>query len=342
MTTDLEATAQTLISPGKGILATDQTVAAVTRRLDAMQIESTADTRRRYRELFFTTPGIAQFISGVILHDDTIHQRDDDGIPLVELLARRGILPGITVDAGPAALAGSTGEHITEGLDGLRDRLEEYRSLGARFAKWRAVFEVSESLPTGPCIHANAHALARFAAMCQERSILPIVHSEVLMDGSHTIERCEDVTGRVLHAVFRELAMQRVALEAMLLEPNMVLSGEGCVRQPSVREVALATLRCLRRQVPAAVPGIAFLSGGQHYLRATLNLSGINQVPGPKPWTLTFCYGRALQDEALAVWRGRNDSVKAAQDAFYHRARCAGAAALGTYTSAMEIGSAVA
>jgi fructose-bisphosphate aldolase class I len=292
--------------------------------------------------MFFTTSGIAQFISGAILQEETIYQRNADGVPLVALLAQRGILPGIKVDDGAKALAGSPEEHVTEGLDGLRDRLDEYRTLGARFAKWRAVIAVSDALPSETCVRVNAHALARYAAICQDCGMVPIVEPEVLMDGSHTIERCEEVTGRVLRAVFDELHLQRVSLEAMLLKPNMVVPGIRCVRQASVKDVAQSTLRCLRRHAPAAVPGIVFLSGGQNYLRATLHLSAINQLPGPKPWALTYSYGRALQEEALAAWEGRGENLKAGQQAFYHRARCCSAATLGRYTSAMETESAVA
>jgi fructose-bisphosphate aldolase class I len=292
--------------------------------------------------MLLTTPGIAQFISGVILAEEAIHQRNAHGVPLVELLVQRHVIPGVTVDDGPQALAGSPAEHVTEGLDGLRDRLDEYREWGVRFAKWRAVFAVSDTLPSAACVHANAHALARYAAICQERGFVPILEPETLMEGSHTIERCEEVTGRVLQAVFAELYRQRVLLEGVVLTPNMVLSGAECVRQASVRELAQSTLRCLRRHVPAAVPGIAFLSGGQTPLRATLHLSAINQLDGPKPWALSFSYGRALQSEALAAWHGRADHARAGQEAFYHRARCLGAAARGRYTSAMESEPAVA
>jgi fructose-bisphosphate aldolase class I len=339
---DLEGTAQALVASGKGILAADETVPTVTRRLTALRIESTAQSRRVYREMFFTTPGIAQFISGVILQEETMYQRNSDGVPLADLLAQRGILPGIKVDDGPKALPGCPGEHVTEGLDGLRDRIDEYRALGARFAKWRAVIAVNDVLPTDLCIHVNAHALARYAAICQDRGVVPIVEPEVLMDGAHTIERCEEVTARVLQAVFDELDAQEVWLEGMLLKPNMVVPGLDCVRQASVREVAQSTLRCLRRCVPAAVPGIVFLSGGQNHLRATMHLSAMNQLGGPTPWALSFSYGRALQDEALSAWLGREENFTAGQQAFYHRARCDSAAALGKYTTAMETASAVA
>jgi fructose-bisphosphate aldolase class I len=337
MTTNVEETAQSLVAAGKGILAADETVPTVTKRLATLAIESTADSRRAYREMFFTTPGVSEFISGVILQDETIHQRNAKGIPLADVLAEQGIIPGIKVDNGARPLAGAApGERITEGLDGLRDRLEAYRTIGARFAKWRAVIVISETLPSTTCVQANAHALARYAALCQERGLVPIVEPEVLMDGAHTIERCEEVTGHVLHAVFNALFDQRVALEGMLLKPNMVISGEDCATPASVQEVAAATLRCLRRHVPAAVPGIVFLSGGQDHLRATMHLSAINQLDGPKPWKLSFSYGRALQDEALRVWHGKTENLTAGQRAFFHRARCDSAAALGTYTTEME------
>jgi fructose-bisphosphate aldolase class I len=334
---DLQATAGVLVADGKGILAADETVSTVTKRLAAVGIESTADSRRAYRELFFTAPGIATFISGVILQDETIHQRSGDGTTLLpDLLARQGILPGIKVDSGSRPLAGKPGESITEGLDRLRDRLEQYRDVGARFAKWRAVIAVSDILPTRSCVEVNAHALARYAAICQEQGLLPIVEPEVLMYGSHTIERCEEVTANVLHAVFNALHDQNVVLEAMLLKPNMVIPAKGCVRQASVNDVATATLRCLRRHVPAAVPGIVFLSGGQGPLQATLHLSAINQLDMAKPWKLSFSYGRALQEEALDAWRGKQDALAAGQRAFVHRAKCDSAAALGRYTTAME------
>ena len=333
---DLSETAQTLVADGKGILAADETVPTVTRRLAALTIESTPEIRRAYRKMFFTTPGVSDFISGVILQDETIHQHDDNGTPLADLLIRLGMIPGIKVDYGAKPLAGCPEEHITEGLDGLRDRLREYSKLGARFAKWRAVVEVSDRLPTPCCVQANAHALARYAAICQEQGVVPIVEPEVLMNGSHTIERCEEVTGRVLHAVFGALYEQDVSLEGMLLKPNMVVSGGACTTQASVKEVAVATLRCLRRHVPAAVPGIVFLSGGQNHLVATEHLNEINQLKGPKPWTLSFSYGRALQDEALHAWRGEGENLGAGQRAFYHRARCDGAAALGRYSPSME------
>ena len=340
--TDLCGTAQALVADGKGILAADETASTLTRRFDTHNLESTPDRRRAYRELFFTTPGIAALISGVIMQDETIRQTASNGAPMAEVLSRQGIIPGIKVDNGTHRLAGSTREHITGGLDGLEGRLRAYWGLGARFAKWRAVFAITDTLPSDACIHANAHALARYAAICQDHEIVPIVEPEVLMNGSHTIERCEEVSGRVLHEVFAALYDQNVALDGVLLKPSMVIAGKQCLRQAAVTEVAIATLRCLRRHVPPAVPGIVFLSGGQHHRVATLHLSAINQADGPRPWKLTFSYGRALQDEALEAWRGRDDRLTIAQLAFYHRAKCDSAATLGRYTASMESESAVA
>jgi fructose-bisphosphate aldolase class I len=339
---ELNKTARALVADGKGILAADETVPTVTKRLAVLAIESTPEIRRAYREMFFTTPGVSDFISGVIMQDETIHQQNDNGIPLADLLIRQGIIPGIKVDNGAKPLAGEPGERITEGLDGLRDRLGKYIKLGARFAKWRAVIEVTDELPSVSCVLANAQALARYAAICQEQDVVPIVEPEVLMDGPHTIERCEDVTGKVLHAVFDALFEQNVSLEGMLLKPNMVIAGKACERQASVEEVADATLRCLRRHVPAAVPGIVFLSGGQDEVAATMHLSEINQRKGSTPWRLSFSYGRALQDEALNAWRGKNENLRAGQRAFYHRAKCGSAAAQGRYLPSMESEAAVA
>jgi fructose-bisphosphate aldolase, class I len=335
-TTDLESTAKALVADGRGILAADETPTTLTRRFDALNIDSTPNSRRVYRELFFTTPGVAEFISGVILQDETIHQKSSSGTPLADVLAQQGVMPGIKVDTGAKPLAGSPEETITEGLDGLRDRLQAYRHMGARFAKWRAVIRIGEALPSSTCVHVNAHALARYAALCQEQGLVPIVEPEVLMDGSHTIERCEEVTGNVLQATFNALFEQRVSLEGMLLKPNMVIAAKQCPQQASVEEVAQATLRCLRRHVPAAVPGIVFLSGGQDHLVATMHLHAINQLTGPKPWKLGFSYGRALQDEALQAWHGKPDNVQTGQRVFAHRAKCVSAAALGTYNKAME------
>jgi len=335
---DLEKIAKALVSDGKGILAADETPTTLSKRFDALKIGSTPDNRRAYREMFFATPGIAESISGVIMQDETIHQKNSSGTPLADLLSQQGVIPGIKVDNGAKPLAGSAEETVTEGLDGLRDRLKDYRKMGARFAKWRAVIRIGEGLPSSACVHANAHALARYAALCQEQNLAPIVEPEVLMDGFHTIERCEEVTGNVLHAVFDALFDQGVSLEGMLLKPNMIIAAKQCQRQASVEEVAGATLRCLQRYVPPAVPGIVFLSGGQDHLAATMHLNAINQLQGPKPWKLSFSYGRALQDEALQNWHGKQENVHSGQQAFTHRGKCVRAAALGKYTKAMESG----
>ena len=338
MSEDLESVAATLVADGRGILAADESVATLTRRFDAVGIQSTEQSRRAYREMLFTTTGAAEFISGAILYDETIRQKSSSGTPLAEVLQSHGIVPGIKVDTGAEPLAGSPEERVTEGLDGLRDRLSEYHGMGARFAKWRAVIRITDALPSPACVSANAHALARYAALCQEQQLVPIVEPEVLMDGAHTIERCDEVTGAVLHAVFHALFEQGVSLESMLLKPSMVIAGKSCTRQATVEEVATATLRCLRRHVPVAVPGIVFLSGGQKDRLATAHLNAINRLPGPKPWKISFSYGRALQDAAMAAWHGLDENVKAGQEALYHRARCNGAAARGEYTDATEAG----
>ena len=340
MNDETESTARTLVADGKGILAADETPGTLTRRFDALGIRSTEQSRRAYREMLFTAPDAATFISGVIMQDETIRQKSSSGMPLVQVLANRGIVPGIKVDTGAKPLALAPGETITEGLDGLSDRLAEYRSMGARFAKWRAVIHITDALPSPTCLSANAHALARYAALCQEGGLVPIVEPEILMDGSHSIERCEEVTGLVLHAVFQALFEQRISLETMLLKPNMVVPGKASARPASVRDVATATLRCLRRHVPAAVPGIVFLSGGQSDRVATTHLDAINRLSVPEPWKLSFSYGRALQDAALEAWHGRDENMKAAQEALSHRARCNGAASVGRYTDDMEASSA--
>ena len=334
-TVDLESTATALVAGGKGILAADETPGTLTRRFEKLGIESTSESRRTYREMLFTTPGIEQFISGVIMQDETIRQQSSTGTPFPEVLEHQGIIPGIKVDTGAKRLAG-TEENITEGLDGLRDRLKDYSQMGARFAKWRAVIRIGDTLPTRACVLANAHALARYAALCQEQGLVPIVEPEVLMDGPHTIERCEEVTGNVLEATFEALFEQLVSLEGMLLKPNMVIAGNECPHQATIEEVARATLRCLRRRAPAAVPGIVFLSGGQDHLTANLHLNAINQLGDPKPWKLSFSYGRALQDEALQTWQGKPENLESGQKAFAHRAECVSSAALGKYTKAME------
>jgi fructose-bisphosphate aldolase class I len=336
MNRDLENVAAMLVASGKGILAADETVPTLTKRFDTLGIPSTEQSRRTYREMLFTSPGGAEFISGAIMHDETIRQKSSDGRPLVEVQTAQGIVPGIKVDTGAKPLAGSRDETITEGLDGLRDRLATYRTMGARFAKWRAVIHVTDDLPSSACVTANVQALARYAALCQEQELVPIVEPEVLMDGSHTIERCEQVTGGVLHTVFDALFEQGVALEGMLLKPNMVVAGKACNRQGSVEEVATATLRCLKRHVPAAVPGIVFLSGGQNPRLATAHLNAINQLPGPRPWKLSFSYGRALQDPALEAWQGRDENLAAGRQALHRRASLNGAASVGKYRDEME------
>jgi fructose-bisphosphate aldolase class I len=333
---DLGSTALALVADGKGILAADETSPTLTKRFVALGIESTAESRRIYREMLFTTPGVGEFISGAILYDETIRQKSSSGLPLAEVLANAGIIPGIKVDTGAKPLAACDGETITEGLDGLRDRLTEYRGLGACFAKWRAVIRIGDSLPSHTCVMVNAHALGRYAALCQEVGLVPIVEPEVLMEGSHTIERCEEVTSFVLRCVFDSLVMQRVSLEAMLLKPNMVVAGQKSPRQGSMEEVACATLRCLRRSVPAAVPGIVFLSGGQSDRTATVHLNAINRIPDAKPWKIGFSYGRALQDPALAAWQGKDENLRAGQEALHHRAQCNAAASRGVYSDQME------
>lgn len=334
---DLESTARALVVPGKGILAADESHGTIGRRFASVGVANTEETRRQYRQLLFTTPGIGEFLSGVILFDETLRQRADDGTPFVDVLRRQGIIPGIKVDRGAKPLAGSPGEYVTEGLDGLRERLTEYRDLGARFAKWRAVITIEgDRLPTRLALEANAHALARYAALCQEAGLVPIVEPEVLMDGDHTLERCFEVTEATLHAVFHALYEHRVMLEGLLLKPNMVVSGASCPRQAGVQEVADATVRCLRRTVPAAVPGIVFLSGGQRDDVATAHLDAMNRLPGPHPWALSFSFARALQAAALAAWKGDPARVEEAQRRFFHRARCASLATRGQYTPDLE------
>jgi fructose-bisphosphate aldolase, class I len=335
MAQELESVALTLVADGKGILAADETPHTLTRRFDTLGIQSTEQSRCTYREMLFTA-GVAEFISGVIMQDETIRQTSSDGTPLIQVISQQGILPGIKVDAGAKPLAGAPGETVTEGLDALRDRLSEYHDMGARFAKWRAVIHVGDTLPSHTCISANAHALARYAALCQEQKLVPIVEPEVLMDGSHSIERCEEVTGAVLHAVFSALHDQRVWLERMLLKPNMVIAGKDWPHHSSVQEVAAATLGCLRRHVPAAVPGIVFLSGGQADREATVHLDAINRLSGTKPWKITFSYGRALQDHALETWHGQAENLAAARRALNQRACCNSAASRGQYTDEME------
>jgi len=332
---ELEGVARSLVAPGKGILAADESAPTIEKRFRTIGLPSTEENRRAYRELLFTAPGIREFISGVILFDETIRQKSRSGAPFPEVLSQQGIIPGIKVDLGAKPLAGFPGEKVTEGLDGLRERLAEYRGLGARFAKWRAVIEIGEGIPTVSCIEANAQALARYAALSQEAGLVPIVEPEVLMDGTHTISRCEDVTAATLHRVFSSLVSHRVEPEGMLLKPNMVISGKECPQQAGADDVAAATVRCLRRAVPAAVPGIVFLSGGQSAELATVHLDAMNAL-GKHPWELSFSYGRALQDPVLKTWKGVAANVQAAVEAFRHRCRCNGAARFGRYTKEME------
>jgi len=334
-TAELERTAAEIVADGKGILAADESTGTMDKRLKAVMDEPTPDARRKFRELMFTTEGASDHIAGAILFDETIRQETGDGKPFVELLSEQGIVPGIKVDTGAKPLAGSPDEKVTEGLDGLRDRLEEYHELGARFAKWRAVITIGDGIPTDYCIDVNAHALARYAALCQEAGIVPIVEPEVLMDGTHTIDTSDEVTTRTLRGVFAELAAQRVALEGILLKPNMVLAAYDCPDQAGAEEVAARTVACLRRAVPAAVPGIVFLSGGQTDEQATENLNAINKVD-PQPWVLSFSYGRALQQSALKAWAGEEAKASDAQTAYAQRAALTGAASRGEYSEEME------
>src|SRR3954449_5246731 len=332
---ELADTANALVAEGKGILAADESTGTIKKRLDSIGVESTEDNRRAYRELLFTTEGVEEFISGVILYDETIRQSASDGTPFPELLQSKGIIPGIKVDTGAKPLALTDDETITEGLDGLRSRLEEYRELGARFAKWRATYSIDESKPSEYCVWTNAHALARYAALCQEAGIVPIVEPEVLQDGTHPLEQSAKATGRVLQALYTELHDQRVDFKGTLLKPNMVLSGYEASDRAGVDEVADATLEVFYKHVPAAVPGIVFLSGGQTDEDATAHLNAMN-ARGPHPWELSFSYGRALQAPALKAWGGDEGKVEDAQKAFYRRAKFNGAARTGSYAPEME------
>ncbi len=340
-TETLETIARKLVAPGKGILAADESSGTIEKRLKSINVPSTEENRRMYREILFTTNGAGEFISGVILFDETIRQKTRDGRSFVEVLEQQGIVPGIKVDKGAKAMANLPGEKITEGLDGLRERLTEYRKLGARFAKWRAVITIGDGIPTRTCIDSNAEALARYAALCQEADLVPIVEPEVLMDGAHTIDRHFEVTHQTLESVFHALSEHRVVLEGMLLKPNMVLSGKDCPQQASVQEVADATVRCMKRVVPAAVPGLVFLSGGQTDLQATEHLNAMNRLSG-LPWELSFSFGRALQAPVLKAWKGDSANVAEAQQAFHHRAWCNSKARFGKYTEDMEIAKAAA
>jgi fructose-bisphosphate aldolase class I len=332
---ELARIAKAMVAKNKGILAADESSGTITKRFTSIKIESTEENRRTYRELLFTAPGAADYISGVILYDETIRQKTKDGTPFPEYLAKKGMLPGIKVDTGAKPLAQFKGETITEGLDGLRERLVEYYKLGARFAKWRAVIDIGDGIPSSFAIEANAHALARYAALCQENDIVPIVEPEVLMDGAHSIERCEQVTSTVLQTVFDQLSEHRILLEGMILKPNMTISGKKAANRAGPEQVAEATLRVLKRHVPPAVPGIAFLSGGQSSAEATLHLSLMNKA-GPLPWSLTFSYGRALQDDALKTWAGQAANYAAAQKEMAKRAKLNGLATTGSYSSSLE------
>ncbi|MCU0881070.1 MAG: fructose-bisphosphate aldolase class I [Hyphomonadaceae bacterium] len=332
----LTAVAKAMVAPGKGILAADESNATIRSRFDAIGVDNTPDNRRDYRSFMFRTePAMTDHVSGVILFDETIRQHDADGTPLVQYIKERGAIPGIKVDQGPREMAGFPAERCTDGMDGLRDRLRDYYAHGARFAKWRAVIDVSDTLPTAGAVKANAHMLARYAALCQEENIVPIVEPEVLMDGAHTIERCAEVTEFVLKKTFQELFEMRVQLEGIVLKPNMIVAGKKCPVQPTVAEVAEKTVQCLKHTVPSLVPGIAFLSGGQSDIDATAHLDAMNKIGG-NPWPLTFSYGRALQAAAQKAWSGKPENVSAGQAAFAKRARMNSLASLGQWDAGME------
>lgn len=333
---DLAATARAMVADGKGILAADESNGTASKRLRAVDVEATSETRRQYRQMLLTAPGLEGHIAGVILYDETVRQATDDGTSFVDVLTERGILPGIKVDTGTIPLSGHPGEKVTSGLDGLRERLGEYRTRGLRFAKWRAVISIDEGRPSTACLQANAHAMARYASTCHEAGIVPMVEPEVVMDGDHGLERDQEVTAAILRATFDHLLDQDVDLEGVILKTNMVLPGEDSDEDPSPEEVAEATLACLRDTVPASVPGVAFLSGGQSALDATVRLNAINAASGLAPWRLTFSYGRALQGPPIQAWAGDAAAVEAAQRLLVHRARCNGAASMGTYKPEME------
>ena len=333
----LEETAQALVASDKGLLAMDESNPTCNKRFASLGIPQTVEARRAYRELIVTTPRLGECIGGAILYDETIRQRKSDGTPFITVLIEAGIIPGIKVDAGAKELAGHPGEKVTEGLDGLRGRLAEYSKMGARFAKWRAVIAIGDGIPSWGAIEANAHALARYAALCQEAGLVPVVEPEVLMDGEHSLEQCYKVTDEVLRTVFSQLFAQRVMLEGMILKPNMVLPGLACIRQETVDEVADATVSCFLRAVPAAVPAIAFLSGGQSPELASARLNAMNvRFNSRLPWAVAFSFSRAIQQPALEIWRGQEANLLAAQQALYHRARCNQAARRGEYNAAME------
>jgi fructose-bisphosphate aldolase class I len=332
----LEAAAQAMVADGKGILAIDESSPTIKKRFDAIKTECTEENRRAYRELLITCAGLEEFISGMILFDETIRQSTSEGVPFPELMKKKGIMPGIKVDKGAKDLAWHPEEKVTEGLDGLRERLAEYRQLGAPFAKWRAVITIGDAIPSIGCIEANAHALARYAALCQEAGLVPMVEPEVLLDGNHSIERCFEVTEVTLRALFSSLHQQRVLLEGTILKASMVLSGNNAPSRAGVEAVAEQTIACLKRSVPAALPGVVFLSGGQTPKEATAHLNAMNAMAGDLPWKLSFSYSRALQEPALNTWAGSASNGKSAQDALYHRARLNSAASLGKYSDAME------
>jgi len=335
-TQELEQTAKGMVARGKGILAIDESLPTIKKRFDSIKLESTEENRRAYRDLLITNPGGGAYISGMILFDETMRQKTADGVPFPEALIKQGIMPGIKVDAGAKDLAGHPGEMVTEGLDGLRGRLAEYKKFGARFAKWRAVITIGDGIPSTGCIEANAHALARYAALCQEAGIVPMVEPEVLMDADNSIDRCYDVTLATLKTVFDELYRQRVAMEHTILKVNMVIAGKKCPVQAGVQEVAEKTVRCLVNTVPAALPGIVFLSGGQSAQLATAHLNAMNKTYPQLPWPLSFSYGRALQDPCLKAWAGKKENFRTAQAALLHREKCNSLACLGTYSEDME------
>src|SRR5918992_6262195 len=332
----LQETARELVAPGKGILAADESFGTIGKRFEAVGIESSEESRRAYREMLFTTDGIGEFLSGVILFDETIRQKTSDGTPIPQALENAGVIPGIKVDKSTVDLPLSEGEKYTQGLDGLDDRLAEYSELGAHFTKWRAVITIGDGIPTESCVGANAEALALYAALAQEHDLVPIVEPEVLIDGDHSIEQCYDATEWMLHRTFGELYEHGVELSGILLKPNMVISGKDAPQQSSVEEVAKATVECLLRTVPAAVPGIVFLSGGQTDLQATAHLNAMNKMYDNLPWELSFSYARALQDLPMKTWKGDPSNIEEAQKAFYHRAKMNSAARSGSYSEDME------
>ncbi len=333
---ELTETAAAMVAPGKGILAIDESFPTIKKRFDTIGIESTEENRRAYRDLLITAPGGNEFISGMILFDETIRQSTSDGKSFAQALIDQGIMPGIKVDAGAKDLAGHIGEKVTEGLDGLRDRLAEYKNLGARFAKWRAVITIGDGIPTQACIDANAHALARYASLCQEAGIVPMVEPEVLMDADNSIDKCYQVTEKTLKTLFNELYRQDVVMEHTILKTNMVISGKQCLTQANVQEVAEKTVRCLLNAVPASIPGIVFLSGGQSSALATTHLNAMNKTYPSLPWPLSFSYGRALQEDCLKTWGGKEANLEAARKVLLHRERCNSLACSGEYSEDME------